>query len=62
MRKLCHKVLSRTGQIKHTFDEHWQYFHSSTDGSFKKKYYYKLYESRHQALPVFNTVQAALIG
>lgn len=63
MRKLCHKVLSRTGQIKHTFDKHWQYFCSSTDGCFKKKnYYYKLCESSHWIVPVLNIMQAALIG
>lgn len=64
MRKLCHKVLSRTGQIKHTFDKHWQYFCSSTDGCFfkKKYYYYKLCESSHWIVPVFNIMQAALIG
>lgn len=65
MRKLCHKVLSRTGQIKHTFDKHWQYFCSSTDGSFLKKkkyYYYNLCESKHQTVPVLNIVQAVLIG
>lgn len=62
MRKLCHKVLNRTGQIKHTFDKHWQYFCSSTDGCFKKIYYYKPYESSHQTVPVFNIMQVPLIG